>query len=124
MQCGWARWNKRPASRPELLQALDQASGGRFAQDRVSFFESFCFWSFLSFVSCLFLWFWLGRVVGWPGPFGCIGAAQTNRYIFRRWARSLSIAFGYFGFELALDAFGAPDCGSWSTLVLAPSHCN
>lgn len=43
MQCGWARWNKHPASRPELLQALDQASGGRFAQDRVSFFESFVF---------------------------------------------------------------------------------
>lgn len=29
----------------------------------------------------------VGRVVGWPGPVGCKGSVQTNRYIFRWWAR-------------------------------------
>ena len=79
MQCGWARWKKRPASRPQLLLALDQASGGRFAQDWVSFFESFVFRVFLC--HCLFDWWavcfcgfgW----VGWLGgrACGCVGAA-------------------------------------------------
>ena len=63
MQCGWARWNKHAASRPEL-QALDQASGGGDSHrtGAVLFFEFFfvCLTGEL-FVFVVLGWFgWLG----------------------------------------------------------------
>ena len=43
MRCGWARWQKHKASRPQLLQTLHRASNERFTEDRIKILKVFCF---------------------------------------------------------------------------------